>query len=290
MPTNDSSILAFMHVPKAAGSTVATILRQSFRTRHCDVRCGNAFRGQPVLTSTTLSRIQWIYRNLISIQGHGVVPNPDLCSGQFNLQFYVFLRDPIVRCASEYQYRVVKGGMDRPFDEWIESSIAQNRMTKMLAGECDAAAALSQLQSRFGMIGLVERFDESLLLLKRWMNHDALDIRYRSKNVMSDNSIKNELLNDSRSLEKLKRANEQDRRVYDFARQTLFERQLQEYGSGLGFDVARFIEINDRPKMYPKQIPSLFLRECVYKPIALKLADLSEYQTDQAHAEARKSA
>ena len=263
-------MFAFVHIPKTAGSTISTILRQSFRTRHCDVRLGRDFNVPP-LSPEVLRRIGWVYRRLRSIAGHGVVPHGELGRAGFQGRFYTFLRDPVVRCASEYQYLVQRDNLTVPFDQWIETAPARNRMTKSLCAQENADAAIALVQQRVEFVGLAERFDQSLVLLRHWFQASALDIRYLSKNVSRDNHIKNQLLNTSASRKKLILANQQDDRLYHHVLDSIYPEQVRAYGPTLDADVARFQANNVRPRPYPSQLASLFLRELVYKPLAPKL-------------------
>lgn len=277
-------MFAFIHIPKAAGSTVASILRHSFLTRHCDVRCGNGLKGRPKLTAAMLQRICWVYWRLESIQGHGVVPHSDLHQVAANIRFFTWLREPIQRCASEYQYRVLRGGLDMSFEDWIGTDIAHNRMTYMLAGRPDADAAIEMVESRVGFVGLVERFDESLIMWRRWLDDERADIRYRAKNVMKDNRIKRQLLDDPASRARLEEANREDVRLYNHVVSCVYPRQVQQYGRSLEADVEQFTAVNCRPHPYPRQLASLALRRAVYRPLALRIAGVHQDGTPRRRA------
>lgn len=264
-------MFAFIHIPKTAGSTISSILRHSFRTRHCDVRLGDDFLN-PALTARSLRRIGWVYWRLCSIAGHGVVPHTDLRALARDVRFYTFVREPLVRCASEYQYLVQRDGLTAPFDTWIETPNARNRMTKKICGKEDASAAMAILEKRVGFVGLVERFDESLVLLRSWFGVPALDIRYRAKNVMADNRVKQRLLGDRTARDRLIHANREDIELHRFVVESLYPRQVSEYGSALADDVRQFVATNCRPRPYPRQLVSLLLRELVYKPLVPALA------------------
>jgi len=266
-----SAVFAFIHIPKAAGSTLAGILRHSFCTRHCDVRCGNGIKGRPRLTAAALRRIRWIYWRLKSIQGHGVVPHGDL-HAIGGVRFYTLLRQPIQRCASEYQYRVVRGDLMMPFEQWITTEIARNRMTRMIAGCEDANAAIEMIKRRVGFVGLVERFDESLLMWRRWLDDARVDIRYSSKNVMTDSNIKRQLLDDPATRAKLEEANREDLKLYQHVVDNVYPGQVQQYGPTLTADLEAFASTNSRPRIYPRELPSLVLRKAVYRPLALRIA------------------
>lgn len=264
-------VLAFIHIPKTAGSTISTILRHSYCWRHCDIRLGDDLCVPP-LTAAVLRRTRWIYWRLESVAGHGIVPYSDLGTTCPDIRYYTFVREPIVRCASEYQFLVQRDGLSDSFDQWIESDRARNRMTRTICGEPDASKAIAVVNGWIGFVGLVERFDQSLVLLRQWLGRPVLDIRYRSKNVMRDSSIKDRLLGNEASRKKLAAANQQDIELYRYVTEHIYPEQVRRYGSGLAADVRHFVATNRRPRPYPRQLASLLVREMIYKPLARTLA------------------
>ena len=145
-------------------------------------------------------------------------------------------------------------------------------MAKKICGFSDAARAIDTLKNDVGFVGIVERFHESLVLLRQWMNCEKLDIRFRPKNVMSDNSIKQAVLRDADCREAMIDANREDVRLYSYVREHIYPNQKKSYGPTLAEDVERFAESNRPGPRYPRQLTSLFLRELIYKPLALRLA------------------
>ncbi len=258
---------AFIHIPKTAGSTVATILRQSFLSRHCDLKLGKGF-FYPALTAAALRRTRWVYWQLESIAGHYVVPHSDLKAGWPGIRYYTFLREPVARCISEYQRAVFRTQLDVPFDHWIRDPMYHNRQTRHLAGRDDVDAAMRMICERIGFVGLVERFDESLLLWRRWLDDERLDIRYRSKNIARRNSINQRLLADPRAMEQLHEANRLDMELYRRVLQEIYPRQVAAYGPALADDRAAFQRDRAPRPTYPRQLPSLLLRELVFRPMS----------------------
>lgn len=261
-------MLAFVHIRKTAGSTIDMILRQSYGAGHCRVRHGKARAADPVIAADELRRCRWVYWSMRSVSGHGIVPHSDLESSYPDMRYFTFLRDPLARCASDYQFRVQRGGMQMPFDEWIQTDVARNQQTKKIAGRENADAAIAMCRQRVGMVGIVERFDESLVLFKKWSRDPRLDIRYESKNVSSDSTLKKQLLTNPATHAQLSEANQEDLRLYQLATDELFPQQIQQYGASFEQDVLEFQSTNSPLPVYPRQIFSVLLRELVYKPLA----------------------
>jgi len=258
---------AYIHIPKTGGSTVATILRHSFLSRHCDLKLGDGFY-YPVLTAAALRRAHWIYWRLESIAGHHIAPHGDLESYWPDIQYYTFLRNPLRRCISEYQRAIDRLKRQVSFDQWIANPLYHNRMTKHLAGCEDADQAIDVLHSKLGMVGLVERFDESLLLLRHWLDDPRLDIRYQAKNVARRNVIRKRIWNDPDAMKRLTEANRLDMRVYRHVVDEIYPRQVAAYGPRIEHDLAEFQNTNRAPRKYPRQLPSLLLREMIFRPLA----------------------
>jgi hypothetical protein len=263
-------MLAFIHIEKAAGTTITTILRQSFGLLHCDLASWRQYREEyAVPTAVDLRRAVQFYPGLESVSGHGVVPHCGFDRICPEIRYYTLLREPIRRCASHYQHQVqTMRKMTPPFDEWIRQEVYHNFMTKKLGGTDRAEDAIALLESRVGMVGLVERFDESLLLLRRWARHPRLDIRYRSQNVAPKDVIKDQLLSDPRTLQAIRDVNQEDQKLFEYIVRERFPRQVAEYGPELPGDLAAFRRDNHPPRLYPQHLPSLLYRHAVYRRAA----------------------
>ena len=185
---------AFVHIEKTAGTTMNSILRRSFGTGHCDIRLPLAKRlvkyeptdRYKVVETADLQRVKRIYRNLRGIAGHQVKVYSDLAQGYPDICFFTFLRDPVKRYCSHY---LTRAGLpsSQVFDRWLASPWTHNWQTKMIAGECNAQKAIDLLATRFAFVGLVERFDESLLMFGQWLQEPDFRPEYRRLNQRVDN-------------------------------------------------------------------------------------------------------
>ena len=81
-------------------------------------------------------------------------------------------------------------------------------------------------------VGLTERFDESMILLKA-LHAPDLDISYSPVNVAKKGKLAASLLEDRRSLQALVDANEADLALYEYVSNELYPGFQREYGPGL---------------------------------------------------------
>lgn len=260
-------MLALIRNRRCASETIESILRASFATRHCQLIVPASRRDDPVIAAEELHRTQMIYPRLDSISGHGLVPWSDVAVQQPELRFFTFLRSPLERCASEYQNLVSRGDLRRTFESWIESPSARNHQVRQLCGHEDAQTAIEMIQGRLGFVGLSERFDESLVLFRRWANDERLDIRYSSKRITRDSRIRVQLLRNLETRRLLLDANREDLKLHAFVEQTLFPQQINAYGPRFEMDAEAFSAFNVPPPVLPRQLPSILHRNFIHRPL-----------------------
>jgi hypothetical protein len=205
-----------------------------------------------------------------------VVPLSNLAEACDSIRYFVFLRDPLERCISHYQYRRNKDERS-DFEPWLERFA--NYQTRFLcrthlvqdpwAIEPDADRAIGVLTQRVGFVGLQERFDESLLLLRRWVGDADFDIEYRSRNIASSKDVRRRLMDDPRIVELIRAHHAEDERLYRFARDTIYPRQVAEYGPPLADDLAALRAQLPAPqrRVVARALGSL-KRGLLYKPLA----------------------
>jgi hypothetical protein len=86
----------------------------------------------------------------------------------------------------------------------------------------------------------VERFDESLLLWKRWTGVGSLDVGYRPVNVARSNAVRQEVLSDPDTEAAIRRFSRQDEKLYRYVVDEFYPRQVAAYGSSLADDLRSF--------------------------------------------------
>lgn len=154
--------MLFVHIPKTAG----TSLRHGVAEFLGKERLVLDYGPKQAATSDLVQR--WCYREskpenfrtAFDIQGKkflsGHICLADYVGG-FDLDnVAVFLRDPIQRVISEYRHYVRHYGYEGSLVEFAETSAFQNKQARALAGV--------SIQ-RLGVVGLAERYEESLARL-----------------------------------------------------------------------------------------------------------------------------
>ena len=168
---------AFVHIEKTAGTTLNAILRRSFGTRHCDIRL-------PLSSCRDDCRDHREFVEAADLQRTALVSQPPRNRRSQRKTLLRFVRgvsrNPILHPAARSIVPVSltlsesrPGHTQRSVRTLDCSAWIHNWQTKMIAGEPNAQKAIDLISSRFGFVGLTERFDESLLLLRQWLREPA---------------------------------------------------------------------------------------------------------------------
>jgi len=236
-------VIAVVHIHKTAGTTLAGVFKRSFGARHLDVL--KIDPTTPHLTPDELRQMMdRCYPRLESINAHPVRVYSGLEEVLPDIEYISFLRNPIERTASHYQYDFQVGGVDLPFEEWVAHDAVPDRQTRILAGPDASGEDAIALLPRFSFIGRSDAFDESLVLMQRSLA--IPDIRYRSKWVAPSNEIKKRLLSDPESLQLLASVNREDQKLWDHFAAEVYPKQVAEFGPGLDRAVAEFRKLNSK--------------------------------------------
>lgn len=273
---------AFAHIDKTAGSTLKSILRRSFGTRHCDVRVPMAKRPhdgydhRAAIDFDDVQRLRRVYRNLRGIAGHNLKIYTGLREQCPDIRFFTLLRDPVARFRSHFLNRGVS--FERAdFDRWSSSPWLQNWQTNMIAGEPNAEKAIELLSTQYGFVGLTERFDETVLMLGPWLQEPGFRAEYRRVNQYGKKGRPEEA---ARRLEAAKYldtdevhlwmrdVNAEDQKVYDYVATTIFPRQIAEYDGCLESDLKEFRQRQQTVEPPVESLSSRILRNYVYKPLS----------------------
>jgi len=233
-------MLVFIHINKTAGSTVRYILRSSFGLYHCEAEPWHAQWTDPPFSIQDLRRLRKLYPRLESIAGHRITGYVDLQDNGTELKYFTFMRDPLKTCASRFQHNVqYRKKKNLVFEEWIQRDWPRNHQTKMIAGVADVDKAIQFIQDKKIFVGLTERFDESMVLLKALVAND-LNISFKRVNVANNNTLAQNLLSTESTRQMLIEANQADLELYNFVKEELYPAYQREYGPNLETDVVTY--------------------------------------------------
>ena len=245
-------MLAFVHIEKTAGTTINLILRQSFGVRHCDVLYRNVC--DEAVVAQEIAFVRWCHPGLMSIAGHGLLPRG---IDDTDIHLYTFLRDPVARCISHYQYQVQVMGKQISFVDWLRIDKYQNMQTKKLVGAENPMEAKILLKDRFLFVGLVERFDESIQALAA-VSPYPLNTVYKIKNVARDHVLRQQLLSEPRTRNLIEDANQADIEIYGYVKNELCPKLIK------NSPAPRQSDQTSAPVRYWSNVA---FRNIVYKPL-----------------------
>jgi hypothetical protein len=259
-------ILAFAHIQKTAGTTLQLVLRQSFGPRHLNVsqRSGRVYEAGDL--AVDLRRLPF----LRSIAGHGLMPFVDYGPAGSRLVWFTFVRDPIARFLSHYQHHVEKMGRPIALADFLRETIQANRQVEFLAGGQDLEAAKEVVRKRLACVGRVDRFHESLLLLRERSGMPGLRVAYGQPR----NQARSQRLTDhihweaARLHDAILEKNELDLALHQWIVDEIYPRQVAEYGEQrLARDRATAFAATRRSlRDRVRQLESAAVRKAVYVP------------------------
>lgn len=253
--------LIFVHIPKTAGSTLSSILERQydpsktwkFYPTYSSARESfNYFQKLPESERIKFKLVSGhIYYGL-----HDLLPQPST--------YITMLRDPIDRLVSSYYF--IRRHSTHPFHQDAKSMSLidffscvertrgfNNCQVRFLAGydgdsvnEEVLSLAKQNLQSSFAVVGLQEKFDESIILMKNllgWHHHF-----FYSKKLVSKKRPAKEKLSPA-ELKIMEKHNELDLELYEYARK-IFRARVSELGSDLQRNLKFFRYFNQLYKSY----------------------------------------
>lgn len=251
MKSNSDQALIFLHVPKTAGITLHRIIEKQYRPDEMftvlkEVESIDQFR---VLPEDQRAKVR-VLKGHFFFGVHELLPRPST--------YFTVLRDPIDRVISHYYYVLLRDTDSKlhrtvseknlSLEQFLESGVlpsADNGLTRYLSGVGDSAPygkcpqsalelAKSNLENHFSVVGLTDRFDETLILLKRAFGWKFAF--YKNKNITSDRPPKEKL--SASTLALIERYNELDRELYRFGKQR-FEETLAQQGASFAMELHR---------------------------------------------------
>lgn len=258
MIENRAKTKIFLHIPKTAGTTLYGILWRLYEGEEIYTidHVNHSLNDFKLLPDERKEKIKMLTGH-INFGIDQFLPQP--------ATYFTFLRDPVALAISYFYY--LRGELTHPHHQLAQSMSLEDYMdrrldenmsnvqTRMLAGrgksgqyyectEADLETAKNNLQHAFAVVGLTDKFDETLVLLRQaygWQN-----VYYARMNVTRNKPKRNAISQETLSV--IKQANQLDSELYRFATD-LFAEQVRQYGSSFNRDVQAFKHKNQR--FYP---------------------------------------
>jgi len=268
---DNPALIIHLHIPKNAGTTLGRMLRlRVARDPRNWARLGPAL-GLPHIKGAWTERAEALRalperarRRVQLFDAHAAYGMHEALPGGEDARYVTLLREPIDRTLSTYSYLREKGRMDpaTSIEDFASGPpvrqplwTVDNAQVRFLAGErgeiIDAPpggvtrtmldVALERIASdRFLIAGLIERFDESVLLLARRLGWGRST--YMRSNVTRERLSRDEL--PAATIDFLRERNALDIELYERAGELLTERVRAD--AGFGAELERFRAANAR--------------------------------------------
>ena len=239
-------LLVFMHLAKTGGRTFDTVLRGSYGAAYVQAEAWRPHRplrlDDPRFIIPTYDRrdvrrllglVPWakaIGGHPLTLESavHDIVP----------VRYVAFMREPLSRGASHYQYHVATNDRPLSWADWCRCPEHHDHQTRFFDPGGDSQAAMEAIERHGVFIGLLERFEESLVLLQRLVAPE-LRVQYRRRNTAVRSDLAREILEDPQRVAAMRRSYGADMALYERVRDELWPRYEAAYGPGLAEDAAR---------------------------------------------------
>ncbi len=235
-PSGSQPLLAFVHIEKAAGTTLTHVLRDQLLLRYQEVR--PLYPGPTqYLKEQDLAMFRRLNPLARCFGGHSVCPATWRGDQGPELRFITLLREPVRRYVSQFLFWRRRLNSPLQFEEFLDRSDTWNVQTKHIADNDNVAEAIETLHSRFLLAGLVERFDEFLLVLKHHGVLGKRELAYVPQNISPLAGEAQELVN--RFGGEIRRRNKADMELYRIVESELFPAYLESCGDDIQRDLAQ---------------------------------------------------
>jgi hypothetical protein len=156
-----------------------------------------------------------------------------------NLHYITFLREPVARYLSHFNYQKNVKKVNWTLEEFIEEKRFENFMTVRIAGISDIATAKKHIDEKFSFVGLIEYFDESLVLMRNELKLKDFRMAYEKQNkgTVGMYSGRNGVI-DASIMEKIRQKNDLDLILYEYVRDKVYPNYKERFTGNLKNEVS----------------------------------------------------
>jgi hypothetical protein len=246
-----SETIIFLHIPKTGGRSLQNILLRQYSDDEIVVDAHSKLDEIAAWPEERKRGIRYLQGHFI-YGAHRILPQ-ECC-------YITMLREPVDRVISHYYFikrspshplnRVVQE-QEISLEDYVTSGICQeasNDQARLIAGVSRDSSvdvndmlkmAKENIDKSFLMAGLVERFDETLMLLKRKLG--LRNVFYGVRNQTIGRPLYQEIPEQTRSL--IGEVNHADIELYAYAGDKMAE-MIEQQGPGFNSQVNRFRYLN----------------------------------------------
>lgn len=271
--TANSTLIFFLHLPKTGGTTLNSIIKRQYLSHQIlsiDQQFNTTIQA-PQMSKSELSKLK-IVKGHFSFGYHQFFSRP--------FTYFTMLRNPVDRVISDY-YHIIRVPQHKLHNQIISqnmslkdyvcsgiSRMSENGQTKFLSGQhteigfnqCSSEIlelAKNNLKEHFIVVGITEKFNESLILLKRAFKWDFKKCLYIKQRVGNNRISKNDI--PIKSLKLIQKYNQFDLELYHYGIDIFNE--LKEINE-IDFQVKKLVFFNKIYGDYYAKLPNFAKSIC----------------------------
>lgn len=225
--------ICFLHIEKAAGTTLNEIMRNNFYFYYAVspyLFNKNIDNQDFFLKKEELNVIRKLIPNFVAYGGHSVRLYEDY--GEDMIKF-TFVRNPVDRYLSHYFYQKQVMKVDWSIEEYLRHENFNNFMCKKICGFDSFEKAKKIIDGDDVFVGVLEKFDESLILLKKFVDEsqsaDDFVINYEVRNANTNKQGRELQLLMNDYIDRINDNNKEDIKLYKYA-----EKKVSDMFCGMG--------------------------------------------------------
>jgi len=222
----EKMLFCFIHIERSGGTTLHYLLRKTF-INYYSIPTYNGKYGE-ILNPCNFSRIISTLPFIKGVGGHTLRSYAGYEDSIKKPIFYItFLRDPIERYISQFNYILAHFNKNMSFDHYLSLHRFQNFQIKKICGYDNLQKGINEI-NRYGFVGLTDRFDESITFLSKNLGVNYINIKINKRNTIESTNLTKYLspsdLTD-KQFRKVTDNNKLDIDFYKYVEEQIFESQ-----------------------------------------------------------------